>query len=372
MRIAVNTRFVVPGKLEGIGWFSRETSWRLARDHPEHEFLFLFDRPVPEGCAEGDNVTGKWLLPPARRPWLWTAWFEAAVPRALRRWRADRFVSLDGYASLRTPVPTYLVVHDLAFEHFSDHVPPAVLRYYRRWSPRHARRAERLGAVSEATRRDLEATYGIPPERVDVLGNGAHARYRPLGAEGRRRAREGFAGGAPYLIYVGSVHPRKNPVRLFRAFDRAAESAPDLHLVVAGRMAWRTGAARAAYEGLRHRDRVHLAGHLEPDALASALGGSRGLVYPSLFEGFGIPILEAFAAEVPVLTSNVSSMPEVAGNAALLVDPTDEAALADGMLALHRDAALRERLVAAGRVRREAYSWDRTAERLWAGIERMG
>lgn len=371
MRIAVNTRFVIPGKLEGIGWFSREASWRMAQAHPEHRFLFLFDRTVPSAFAEGENVEGIQVPPPARHPWLWRAWFEYSIPRVLKRHRADAFISLDGFCSVRSRVPTYMVVHDLAFEHFSEHVPSRVLRYYRHWSPRYAQRAQRLGAVSAATRDDIVARYGIPPERIDVLGNGAHDRYKPLDAAGRSAARERFARGHPYAIYVGSLHPRKNLERLFRAFDRAAGQTPDLDLVVAGRMAWQSGPIQAAYEGMKHRDRVHLTGHLEPEALADALGGAEALIYPSLFEGFGIPIVEAFACDVPVLTSTVSSMPEVAGDAALLVDPTDEAALAEGILRLHREPELREALVAKGRVRRQAYSWEKTAERLWDGVQRM-
>ena len=371
MRIAVNTRFVIPGKLEGIGWFSREASWRMARDHPEHEFLFLFDRPVPAAFAEGDNVRGVHIPPPARHPWLWQAWFEFAVPLALRALRADCFVSLDGYASLRTVLPTYMVVHDLAFEHFADHVPPRVLRYYRHWSPRYAQRANRLGAVSDATRQDIVARYGIPQDSIDVLYNGANDRFRPLAEGEQQAAKRSFADGRPYLIYVGSVHPRKNPERLFQAFDRVAAQAPDVALVVAGRMAWQAGPAENAWRNMTHGDRVHFTGHLDPDQLALALGGARALVYPSLFEGFGIPILEGFAAGVPVLTSRISSMPEVAGEAALLVDPSNVDDLAAGMLQLHRDEVLRQRLIAAGHERVKAFSWDGTAQRLWAGVAAM-
>jgi glycosyltransferase involved in cell wall biosynthesis len=144
-----------------------------------------------------------------------------------------------------------------------------------------------------------------------------------------------------------------------------------LALVVAGRMAWQAGPAEDAWRNMAHADRVHFADHMDTEQLAQALGGARGLVYPSLFEGFGIPILEAFAAGVPVLTSNCSSMPEVAGDAALLMDPRNVEALAAGMLRLHRDAVLRERLIAAGHKRVQAFSWDGTAQRLWEGVARM-
>jgi glycosyltransferase involved in cell wall biosynthesis len=388
-------RFVLPGKLEGIGWYSYETARRLALNHPEHEFLFLFDRPFDPSLVrtlndQGARVSGHVVSPPARHPFLWYLWFEWALPAALRRLRADAFFSPDGYCSLRSPVPTLMVVHDLAFEHYRHHVPPLVLRYYRHFSPRYARRAEALATVSEATRKDLVRLYDIDPARISVVYNGANALYSPLAPHAIAAARTQYAAGAPYFIYVGSVHPRKNLVRLLQAFDQFAEqeaaqesaeqsahvaapafrqeAAQDMappsahHLVVAGRMAWQTGPVRTVLASMKYRDRVHWVGHLDVDQLRLALGGATALLYPSLFEGFGIPILEAFYAEVPVLTSNCSSMPEVAGQGALLVDPTRVEAIADGMLRLAREPDLRASLIAQGRLERLRFSWDKTAE----------
>jgi len=393
-------RFVLPGKLEGIGWYSYETARRLALNHPEHEFLFLFDRPFDPALVQslidqGARVSGHVVSPPARHPILWYLWFEWALPAALRRLKADAFFSPDGYCSLRSPVPTLMVVHDLAFEHYRHHVPPMVLRYYRHFSPKYARRAEALATVSQATRTDLVRLYGIDPDRISVVYNGANVRYRPLTPEAAAAARTQYAAGAPYFIYVGSVHPRKNLVRLLQAFDQFAEQetahdaapssdqapAHDLahepapqsmhHLVVAGRMAWQTGPVKTVLASMKHRDLVHWVGHLEVDELRLALGGATALLYPSLFEGFGIPILEAFYAEVPVLTSNCSSMPEVAGQGALLVDPTRVEAIADGMLRLAREPELRGALIAQGRQERVRFSWDKTAELTWGALKKI-
>ncbi len=364
-------RFVIPGKLEGIGWYSFETATRMARNHPEHQFLFLFDRPFDPNLITGKNITGHVVSPPARHPFLWFWWFEVALPHELKKLRADVFFSPDGYCSLRCPLPTLMVVHDLAFEHFSDHVPPLVLWYYRYFSPRYARRATRLATVSEATCHDLVQRYGIDPAKISVVYNGANTLFTPLTPAAVRDARAEYAAGLPYFIYVGSVHPRKNLARLLIAFDHFADHHPDHALVVAGRMAWQTGSVHSVLRAMRHRNRVHLAGHLEPASLKTALGGATGLLYPSLFEGFGIPILEAFYAEVPVLTSNCSSMPEVAGQAALLINPEDEKDIARGMGLLATDPALRERLIAAGREQRRQFSWDNTARLTWEALEQI-
>jgi glycosyltransferase involved in cell wall biosynthesis len=361
-------RFVLPGKLEGIGWYSLETATRMARMHPECAFEWLFDRPFDPGLLPGPHVRGHVLHPPARHPLLWYTWFEGILPGVLKRLKADVFFSPDGYCSLRSRVPTLMTVHDLAFEHYRNHVPPLVGAYYRHFSPRYARRAERIVAVSAATRDDLLACYGLDPGRIDVVHNGVSERFRPLSALEGVAAREQFAGGKPYFIYVGSVHPRKNLERLLRAFDRYAEEDAEQDLLLAGRMAWQTGSVYDTLRAMKHRARVHLAGHLEPGPLQLALGGASALLYPSLHEGFGIPIAEAMQAEVPVMTSNRSSMPEVAGSAALLVNPESEGEMAAAMTRLSREPALREALIREGRQQRERFHWDRCAQQTWQSL----
>jgi glycosyltransferase involved in cell wall biosynthesis len=364
-------RFVLPGKLEGIGWYSLETATRMARMHPECSFDWVFDRPFDPALLPGPHVRGHVVGPPARHPLLWYAWFEGSLPGALKRLRPDVFFSPDGYCSLRSRVPTLMTVHDLAFEHYRDHVPRLVGAYYRHFSPRYARRAERLLAVSGATRDDLLACYGLDPDRVEVVHNGVSERFRPLSPAEQEDARAQFAAGRPYFIYVGSVHPRKNLERLLRAFDRYADADAGQDLLLAGRMAWQTGGVRETLQSMKHRNRVHLAGHMEPGPLQLALGGASALLYPSLHEGFGIPIAEAMQADVPVMTSNRSSMPEVAGAAALLVNPESEGEMAEAMQRLSLDAGLREQLIAAGRVQRQQFSWDRCASQTWQALLRV-
>ncbi|HAD33931.1 MAG TPA: glycosyltransferase family 1 protein, partial [Chitinophagaceae bacterium] len=123
MKIAVNARFLLKGKLEGIGWFTHEIIRRVVNMHPEHQFIFFFDRPFDSSFLYAKNVEAVILNPPARHPFLWWIWFEWAIPRALKKYQADMFISTDGFLSLRTQTPTLLVMHDLAFEHFPEHLP---------------------------------------------------------------------------------------------------------------------------------------------------------------------------------------------------------------------------------------------------------
>ncbi len=370
MRIAINTRFLLKGRLEGIGHFTWEVARRLVTAHPEHEFLFLFDRPWHPDFVPAGHVQPLRLFPPARHPLLFVAWFEGAVPRALRRWGADVFLSPDNFCSLRTPVPTVLVIHDLAWRHFPEQVPWAHRMYYQHFTPRFVRRADRIVTVSEYTRRDLLAAFPLEPERIAVACNGCRPIFRPLSENEKQAVRDRYADGKPYFLFVGAVHPRKNVHRLIEAWDRFRKmTGAPVKLLIGGRFAWQTGPVRTAWERATHRDDIVFLGYLDEDELPAITGAALGLTYTSLFEGFGVPLLEAMHCDVPLIVSNVSSMPEVAGKAALLVDPTDVEAIARAMARLWQDDALRARLVAHGRVQRRKFTWDRAAEVVWQQIE---
>lgn len=373
MKIAVNTRFLINDRLEGIGWFTYEVVRRLVENHPEHQFYFLFDRPFDEGFVFGPNVEPIVVSPPARHPVLWYWWFERAAPRVLRKIRPDVFFSPDGYASLRAETPTVMVTHDLAFEHFPGHVPGLVRRYYRYFVPRFHRRVERIIAVSEFTKADIERQYGIAGEKIAVACNGVRPAFRPLDEALKRAVRNRYANGKPYFFYVGSVHPRKNIDRLIMAFDRFKQRAgTDAQLLIGGRLAWQSKAVQQAYDRARFRADITFLGFVPDDELPLLLGAATALVYVSLFEGFGVPLLEAMHCETPIITSNATSMREVAGEAGYLVDPTVVDQIAVAMQVLEADTAKQQSLIEAGRRQRTKYSWERAAAIVWEKLLEVG
>ena len=361
LRIAVNARLLVAQPLEGMGRYALEVTAELMRRLPAADFLLLADRggPLPELPRAPERRT---LYPSARHPVLFYAWFEYAVPRALRTWRADVFVSLDNFCSLRTDVPTVLGVHDLAYRHYPTGVSRLQLAFYRHFMPRYVRRAEAVLAISEYTRRDLLAAFDVPAERVTVAPNGVRPRFERLSPKHVTRVRDGLTGGAPYFIAVGSVHPRKNVDGLIRAFDRFCASAPDnpSHLVIAGRLAWRTEAVEATLAASPHRDRIHVTGFVPDERLGELVGAALALCLVSRFEGFGVPILEAYACGIPVVVADRSSLPEVAGPGGLAVDPDDDDDIARALERLATDGDLRAVLAKAGRRHAEQYTWTRT------------
>lgn len=372
MRIAVNTRFLIKDRLEGIGWFTYETMKRLTERHPEHSFLFLFDRDFPSDFIFGKNVKGEKVWPPARHPYLWQFWFDYSVPRVLERFKPDLFISTDGFLSMKTHLPTLLVIHDLGFEHYPEHTPQIVSRYYRKYTPLFAHKADKIITVSEFSKQDIVAHYNVKPSKIDVIYNGASDAYKPLCEDEIAAVRNIYTAGKPYFIYVGSIHPRKNVKSLLLAFDAfKTQNNSDYRLVIAGRMAWKTDETKNVYEQMQFKEEVVFTGHLQLTQLTELMGGAEALVYPSLFEGFGIPVLEARYCNVPVLCSNRSSLPEVGGENALYFNPeiTDE--IVSAMTTFVSNTAHFKQLFQNNYQVKQQFSWEATVDRMEQTIAAM-
>ncbi len=357
---------MLAGRLDGIGRFADETLRIITSNHPEHQFYFYFDRKPDTQFIYNSNIIPVVLQPPARHPFLFLAWFEASLPLHFRKIKPDVFLSPDGFLSLTTGVKSVAVIHDLNFEHFPEDIPFLVRKYYSTMFPRFARKAERIATVSEYSRSDIEKTYHINPSKIDVVYNGAGKIFKPLKSEEQQVTRRKFSQEKEYFFFIGTLHPRKNLVNLFRAFDQFKKSdSTGIKLLLAGARMWWTDEIRLAYEGMQFRDDVIFTGRVSDQELAELMASALALTYVSYFEGFGIPILEAFHCDTPVITSNVTSMPEVAGNAAILTDPFSISSIADAMQKVVSDEGFREKLIVEGRKQRQKFSWERTAEKLW-------
>lgn len=372
LRIAVNTRLLLPDKMEGLGRFADECLKRITRDHPEHEFIFIFDRKPSEQFLYHSNVTPVVAHPQARHPLLWYLFFEWGIPPVLRRHKADIFLSPDGWLSLRTPVPSLAVIHDLNFFHNPEWIDRFPLWYYNRYFPKFIRRANRIATVSEFSRNDICERFGVPSERIDIVYNGAKEDIRSLTEEDRKQVRDACSQGKPFFVFIGLIHPRKNLARMIRAYEKF-RSASDKHhkfLVIGSNKYW-SEETRRTWENSPYRDDIMLLGRLPDAETYRILAASEALLYTSLFEGFGIPILEAFRSRVPVITSNVTAMPEVGGEAALYADPLSVDSITDAMLQLTADAGLRDRLIQNSEIQLKKFTWENTARDLWNALEKL-
>lgn len=365
MRIAVNTRWLLYNRLEGIGNFTHNLLSRLVRNHPEVEFDFYFDRPFHPSFIYAKNVTGHVLRPPARHPYLWYVWYEISLKRKLKRHKPDLFFSPDGFIPTGGETKTLNAIHDLNFEHEPSWVPKNVLRYYQKYFPLGAKQASRLLTVSEFSKQDIAKRYGVATEKIDVVYNSASSNFKKQSPEAIEGFKQKYTEGKPYYIFVGALSPRKNLQTILPAFD-SLDNGHKL-VVIGEKMHW-AETIENAYSKMPHQDQVVFTGRLNSADLNTALSGSAALVFPSLFEGFGIPIVEAFKAETPVITARNSSLPEVAGNAALFVDANSQEEIAHAMETIAKDKQLRGELIEKGKQQALKFNWDASAEKLWESM----
>lgn len=369
MTIAVNTRFLLNDYLEGYGYFIYETFKRITAAHPEHEFVFVFDRPFDKRFVFGANVKPVVTGPPARHPLLWKLWYDIKLPAVLRKYKADVLVSCDGFCSLVTKIPQCLVVHDLAFLHYPSFNKKSHLSFYKRNTPKFLAKAKSAATVSEFSKKDILAAYNADPEKIDVVYSASKEIFSPVSDEDKAATKNKYTGGKEYFVYAGAIHPRKNLMNLLKAFSvfkKRMQS--NMKLVLAGRLAWKYESFSENLKSYKYRGDVILTGYVPEEELVKIIGSAYGLVYPSLLEGFGVPVLEAMQCDVPVITSSASSMQEIAGEAALYVAPDDHTDIADKMMLLYKDEKLRNELIRKGQLVAKQYRWDKTAALLWQSI----
>lgn len=366
MNIVVNTQLLLYGKLDGIGWFTYETLKRITASHPEHNFIFVFDRKPSQALQFPGNTRFVILHPQSRHPWLWFLRFEIFMPFLLRKLKADLFLSPDGWMTNFTSVPCVQVLHDLNFAHNPNDLPFWARIYYNKLFPKYAEKAIRIATVSEFSKQDIVNIYKISPEKIDVTPNGCSLDYTPTSLQEQEKTRDKYTGGNQYFVFVGALIPRKNIARMLMAFDLfKKQDTQNIQFVLIGNRKWWTKNIQQAYQNMHYQKDVIFISNMQTLELRQLYSAAKALVFVPYFEGFGIPILEAFNCDTAVITSNITSMPEVAGDAALQVDPFKVDDIADAMIKLSIDDQLRSQLIENGRQRRKNFSWDITAERLW-------
>jgi glycosyltransferase involved in cell wall biosynthesis len=369
VQIVVNTRLLLKDRLEGIGWFSYQTLRRITRNNPGVHFVFLFDRPYDEAFLFSDNITPLVISPQARHPLLYYTWLQFSVKSLLNRMKPDLFLSPDGFLALGADCKQLPVIHDINFLHYPTDSKWLTARYYNHFFPKFAREATRIATVSEFSKAELVKHYKADPDRIDVVYNGINTFFHPLDETARQNTRARFTYGKDYFVNVGALHPRKNIPTLIRAFSLfRQESGSDMKLVLAGPGFWGLSEIHEVIETCGMKEDVIFTGRLSDEDLALVLGSATALTFVPYYEGFGIPLVEAMEAGVPIITSKVSSLPEVAGDAALLADPLNAEEIRDAMLRVYRDEALRRDLVQKGNVRKQDFSWDKSAGLLWESI----
>lgn len=369
MRIALDARIVHYTKA-GIGQYTLHLADALAELYPDAQFVLLQSRKDHKPLVTQPNV---------RRIGLWTPSHHRAeqallaVELPLRRLNVDLLHSTDFIPPLRVnSFRSVITVHDLAFMIWPHFLTEDAARYYGQVDQA-VRRADHVIAVSESTRNDLIQRLGVPAEKVTVVYEAADPMFRPMPrAEALAALRGKFPLPESFILFVGTIEPRKNIATLLRAYRRLRDRyGVEVGLVLAGAPGWLNDQVFEEVERLELRPYVVFLGRVEAEDLVYLYNAACCLAHPAFYEGFGLPPLEAMACGTPVVASNISSLPEVVGDAGLLVDPQDEEALA---VALHRvltDHSLRAELSAKGQLRAQSFSWRRAAEETMAIYRRV-
>ncbi len=357
MLIGIDASRAVVALRTGTERYGLEISRALIAANPSDRFVLYFNRPPPPDLFPTDDHAVHRVIPAPR---FWTL-IRLSVEMARRP--PDVLFVPSHSLPLVLPRASVATIHDLGYLHFpSEHGPSRWLRdLANRWS---AARASRIITVSAATRDDLIRHYRVSADRITVIHHGVDPSFgrADAGEVARVRGHHGLDG--PYFLFVGTLQPRKNYERLLAAFDRAvARDARSPSLAIVGALGWQSARLQRAVGALSSsaRQKVRLLGYVSDGDLPALLTGATALAFPSLYEGFGLPALEAMACGTPVLTSSTSSLSEVVGEAGLLVDPLDAGQIADALRRLAADVRLRGELASRGRERAAAFTWERAA-----------
>lgn len=353
----------------GIGRLTRDLVTALsALDDETNYKLFiagakLSDSPptlAPNFRWKPTRITPKWLA---------RIWHRTRLPIPIETFigDVDLFHATDFTLPPTLPKTKSIVtVHDLSYVRVSDAASPRLKAYLDKVVPRSVKRATHVIADSQATKDDLMQLYKISSNKVSVLLSGVDSRYKPIdnSVVNMTMRNKYDIPNAPYLFSIGTIQPRKNYSRVIRALKHLREQGYDLHLVIAGGKGWLEDEMYKTLDETSLHDVVHLIGFADEADIPALYSGAECVVFPSLYEGFGFPVLESMACGTPVVTSNVSSLPEVAGDAALMVNPYDVEAITHAVGQILENSQLRDTLIKRGFEQASKFTWENSAKQL--------
>ena len=343
----------------GINWYIRNLLTHLPRvDHYNRYTVFLSDRRFTSS-----GLTLRLSRLPTSRPVVRILWEQTLQPLALRKERVDLLHALAFVVPLFSSCPSVVTIYDLSFLLYPEGFK-GYKRFYLGLSTRlSARKARRIIAISKSTKRDVVRLLGVSPDKVDVVYCGTDGAFRPLpkAEVAAFRSQKGLP--ERFILFVGTIEPRKNIITLIEAFAKLQTCEPaNLKLVIGGAKGWFYEDVFARVEELGLEGEVLFPGYIPASELPLWYNAAELFVYPSLYEGFGLPPLEAMACGTPVVVADTSSLPEVVGEAGVIVNPLDVEGLAEAMRRVLGDEALQQEMKERGLRRAQGFSWAETAQ----------
>jgi len=369
MRIAVNTRCLKPGLEIPFSLFTAETFKRIVVQHPEHQFYFIFDAEYDPQFVFAPNVTPLVLGTAPRNVLSTRWWYGVKLPALLKKIEADIFVSTDGIFSLSAKLPQVLVIHNLVYLHGASFLRKSHVYMYQHHTQRYINKAAAIATITNFSKKDILNNYKVSPEKITVVGRAAAAYFKPVDWREKEAIKEKYTSGKEYFLYSGVTHPGGNLLNLLKAFSIFKKrQQSNMQLLIVGRVAWQTNEFEEKLATYKYRAEVKLFGNMKNEELAIVTAGAYASVYANKVEGIGHPVLEALQCEVPLITSNSRSMPELAGSAALYANPDIPEEIAEQMKLIYKDENLRSQLIENGREQVKNFDWQKTADAFWEVI----
>lgn len=368
-KIVFNCWLLRNRQLDGIGNFTVQVLKKIIQNHPEQQFDLLVDTKFINDYFDYPNVKLHKIFLPYRHPLLYIFFLEVRLPLYLKRLKPSLVISMDGFLSLSSNAKQLPVIYDLNFEHYPENLPWKNRVYYKTFFPRFVRKAKRIITISEYSKTDIAKTYHYPANKIDNVYCGISDYFFPCTNAAKIQTKNKYANGNEYFFFAGTMHPRKNILRLIEAFASFKKNnTNNIKLVLAGHIMWDDNSIKSVTENSGIKDDIILAGRVSNEELRLLLGSCRSLVFVPVFEGFGLPVVEAWQCGAPVICSNVTSIPEVAGDAAIVVNPFDINEIAKAMQTI-TDDNVRNDYISRGQKRKELFSWARTAELFWDSMQ---
>lgn len=346
MKIAIDTQTTL-GQKSGFGFYVKNLVEALAKVDRENQYFLISPH------LEKDFSTPQRLL-----------WDQMTFPNRARKAKVDLLHQPCFSAPLLYPGKVVVTCHDLISVFFPENLPLASRLFYSKWEPFSYRKASKIIAISEHTKKDLMAFLKIPAHKIRVIQLAASKDFRPIKSRTTlRKVQKKYHTGPNYILDVGTLEPRKNLPFLVRAYALAVREGVEVNLVITGKKGWYYEGLFRLVDDLNLKDKVIFTGYVAEKDLPALYSGAKAFVFPSLYEGFGLPPLEAMACGTPVLSSNTSSMPEVIGRAGILISPRDERVWAKNILKILRDKGLARTLSQMGIRQAKKFSWEETARK---------
>ena len=364
MIIAIDTKFSA-----GNGSFTVEYFSRLAKKHPQHQFIYIAEKNVDEKLTSSGNIKTVVVGPEASSSLLRQYRYNYKIPAALRKYKADVFVCTAGICSLRTKIPQCLIIQDLSFLYTPQFFPKDYLRYYKKFMPKFLLKAKNIITVSHFSRLAIIEKYKTGEKKIDTVYPAVSESFKPIDESVKEQIKEKYTEGKEYFLYSGVIHPRKNLVMLLKAFSFFKKrQKSNMQLVITGQGDGSYEEFTTGLKTFKFRDEVKLLGSLPQEELILVTAAAYAFVYPSLYEDFALPPLQAMQCGVPVIASNTGALPEICDEAALYANPSDFNDIAEKMMLLFKDENIKKELGEKGILRAQQFNLEKAIGLVWLSV----